>query len=180
MSKETRFLSVSTFLVISQMLITLPIPALAANLPQGKTLEESSDTFLKAWLWQDVAYLASDAEKTAYLNLASDPERYAFIERFWQQRDPSPGTTENEFRDQHYWRINYANERFGGTEQGWKSDRGRIYITWGPPDQIESHPSGEGRSGPFEIWIYRERADRSTPPERRLEFGGADYELRER
>jgi len=122
---------------------------------QTAPLEQSSDLFLKGWLRQDVAYLASDAEKAAYLSLATDAERYAFIERFWQQRDPSPGTTKNEFRDQHYWRIAYANERFRAAEAGWKTDRGRIYITLGPPDQIEAHPSGDDKSGPFEIWIYR-------------------------
>ena len=145
-----------------------------------QTLEQSSDAFLKGWLRQDVSYLASDAEKVAYMSLSTDPERYEFIERFWQQRDPSPGTTKNEFRDEHYRRIAYANERFRAAEPGWSTDRGRIYITWGPPDQIESHPSGDGQSGPFEIWIYREGADRSTTPKRTLEFGGTDYKLRER
>jgi len=147
---------------------------------QAVPLEQSSDAFLKAWLRQDVVYLASDPEKAAYLNLISDPERYQFIERFWQQRDPSSGTTRNEFRDEHYRRIAYSNERFRAVEAGWKTDRGRIYITWGPPDQIESHPSGDGTSGPFEVWIYRAGSDRTTTPERTLEFGGTDYRLRER
>jgi len=127
-----------------------------------------------------VAYLASDAEKTAYLNQASDPGRYEFIERFWQQRDPSPRTTENEFRDEHYRRLAYSNERFRSAEPGWKTDRGRIYITWGPPDQIESHPSGDGRSGPFEIWRYPAGSGPNAPSERTLEFAGTDYKLRER
>ena len=148
-----------------------------APYPQTAPLEQSSDAFLKGWLRQDVAYLASDAEKAAYLNLTSDSQRYEFIERFWQQRDPSPGTTKNEFRDQHYWRINYANERFRAAEPGWKTDRGRIYITLGPPDQIESHPSGEGKSGPFEIWRYRAGPGLS---ERTLEFAGPDYKLQSR
>lgn len=144
-------------------------------------LEQSSDAFLKAWLKQDVVYLASNAEKAAYMNLTSDPERYQFIERFWQQRDPSPGTTANEFRDVHYRRVAYVNERFRTDEPGWKTDRGRIYITWGPPDQIESHPSGKGKVGPFEIWRYRAGPDSS---ERVLEFavleGKTDYILIQR
>jgi len=127
-----------------------------------------------------VAYLASDAEKEAYLNLTSDAERYEFIERFWQQRDPSPGTTKNEFRDEHHRRIAYSNERFQAGGPGWKTDRGRIYITWGPPDQIESHPSGDGRSGPFEIWRYRAGSGSPASSERTLEFGGADYKLLEK
>lgn len=153
----------------------LAVPCSVAHAAlQTMPLDQSSDAFLKKWLRPDVAYLASDAEKAAYLNLTSDAERYEFIERFWQQRDPSPGTTKNEFRDQHYWRIAYANERFRAAEPGWKTDRGRIYITWGPPDQIESHPSGEGRSGPFEIWRYRAGPSLS---ERTLEFAGPEYKL---
>ena len=151
--------------------------AYAGLTPQAAPLEQSSDNFLKGWLRQDVAYLASEAEKTAYLNLASDPERYEFIERFWQQRDPSPGTTKNEFRDEHYRRLAYANERFRAAEPGWKTDRGRIYITWRPPDQIDSHPSGDGGSGPYEIWIYRSGSGLSETTERTLEFAGPDYKL---
>jgi GWxTD domain-containing protein len=147
---------------------------------QTVPLDQSSDIFLKGWLRQDVAYLASDAEKAAYLNLTSDAERYEFIERFWQQRDPSPGTTKNEFRDEHYRRVAYANARFPAAEPGWKTDRGRIYITWGPPDLIEAHPSGNGRSGPFEIWRYRAGSGPNVTSERTLEFGGTDYKLRER
>jgi GWxTD domain-containing protein len=126
-----------------------------------------------------VAYLASDAEKAAYLNLTSDAERYELIQRFWQQRDPSPGTPKNEFRDQHYWRIAYANERFRAAEPGWKTDRGRIYITLGPPDQIESHPSGDGKSVPFEIWRYRAGSGFPATSERTMEFAGPEYKLRE-
>jgi len=163
--------------VIPIMLSSVAYPALTL---QTVPLEQSSDAFLKGWLRQDVAYLASDAEKAAYLNLASDPERYEFIERFWQQRDPSPGTTKNEFRDEHYRRIAYANERFRATEPGWRTDRGRIYIAWGPPDQIESHPSGDGKSGPFEVWIFRTGSDPKATSERTLEFAGPDYKLREK
>jgi GWxTD domain-containing protein len=176
-----RSLSAPTLLLAGYHIL-MPYPVLhAARTLQTASLEQSSDAFLKGWLRQDVAYLVSDAEKAAYLSLASDPERYEFIERFWQQRDPSPGTTKNEFRDQHYWRIGYANERFRAAEPGWKTDRGRIYITWGPPDLIESHPSGEGKSGPFEIWRYRAGPGSS---ERTLEFAvlesGTDYKLREK
>ena len=99
--------------------------------------------------------------------MTTDEERYQFIEQFWLRRDPSPDTVENEFRDEHYRRIAYSNERFASGKPGWKTDRGRIYITWGPPDQIESHPSGgsylrppeEGggttSTFPFETWRYR-------------------------
>jgi GWxTD domain-containing protein len=129
--------------------------------------QETSDQFLKKWLEQDVVYIITEEEKAAFKRLTTDEERYQFIEQFWLRRDPSPDTVENEFRDEHYRRITYANERFASGKPGWKTDRGRIYITWGPPDQIESHPSGgsylrppeEGggttSTFPFETWRYR-------------------------
>jgi GWxTD domain-containing protein len=172
-----RFWSTAGLLLVGGLIIPSSVARVAL---QTVPFDQSSDTFLKGWLRQDVAYLASEAEKAAYLNLTSDAERYEFIERFWQQRDPSPGTTKNEFRDEHYRRIAYSNARFHAVEPGWKTDRGRIYITCGPPDQIESHPSGDGKSGPFEIWIYRVGSVPNVTPERTLEFGGTDYKLRER
>jgi GWxTD domain-containing protein len=99
--------------------------------------------------------------------LATDEEREQFIEQFWLRRDPSPDSQENEFKEEHYRRIAYANERYASGIPGWKTDRGRIYITFGPPDEIESHPSGgtyerpfeEGggttSTFPFEKWRYR-------------------------
>ena len=129
--------------------------------------QETSDQFLKKWLEQDVVYIITEEEKAAFKRLTTDEERYQFIEQFWLRRDPSADTVENEFRDEHYRRIAYANERFASGKPGWKTDRGRIYITWGPPDQIESHPSGgsylrppeEGggttSTFPFETWRYR-------------------------
>jgi GWxTD domain-containing protein len=129
--------------------------------------QETSDQFLKKWLEQDVLYIITDEEKAAFKRLTTDDERYQFIEQFWLRRDPSADTIENETRDEHYRRIAYSNERFASGKPGWKTDRGRIYITWGPPDQIESHPSGgsymrppeEGggttSTFPFEVWRYR-------------------------
>jgi GWxTD domain-containing protein len=128
---------------------------------------ETSDQYLKKWLDQDVVYIITEEERKAFKQLTTDEERYQFIEQFWLRRDPSPDTVENEFRDEHYRRIAYANERFASGKPGWKTDRGRIYITWGPPDQIESHPSGgsylrpqeegggETSTFPFETWRYR-------------------------
>jgi GWxTD domain-containing protein len=119
------------------------------------------------WLTQDVAYIITDAERAAFKALQSDPEREHFIEQFWLRRDPTPGTPENEFKEEHYRRIAYANDHFTVAIAGWKTDRGRIYITYGPPDEKESHPSGgtytkppsEGggtiTAVPFEQWLYR-------------------------
>ena len=162
------------------ILIMLPSWGLCATLTvQTVPLKQTSDQFLKKWLDQDVVYIIAADEKAAFKRLTTDDERYQFIEQFWLRRDPSPNTRENEFRDEHYRRIAYANERYGAADPGWRSDRGRIYITWGPPDQIEAHPSGDGQSGPFEIWIYRAGSGPNATSERTLEFGGTDYKLRE-
>ena len=107
------------------------------------------------WLTQDVAYIITDEERNAFKSLQSDAEREHFIEQFWLRRDPTPGTVENEMKEEHYRRIAYANEHFAAAIAGWKTDRGRIYITYGPPDEKESHPSGNATSTvPFEQWLY--------------------------
>lgn len=104
----------------------------------------------KLWLDEDVAYLITPEERRGFINLQSDQEREQFIEHFWLRRDPTPETDENEFMEEHYRRIAYANEHYAAHAPGWKSDRGRIYITYGPPDEIESHPSGGDVSYPYE------------------------------
>jgi GWxTD domain-containing protein len=121
----------------------------------------------KKWLENDVAYIITDQEKKAFRALATDEERENFIENFWRRRDPNPDTEENEYREEYYERIAYANEHFTSGIPGWKTDRGRIYITFGKPDSIESRPAGgmyerpswEGGGStstyPFEIWFYR-------------------------
>jgi GWxTD domain-containing protein len=121
----------------------------------------------KSWLEQDVPYIISDEERKAFRNLSNDEEREAFIENFWLRRNPNPDSPENEFREEHYRRIAYANEHFAAGKPGWKTDRGRIYISWGKPDSIDAHPSGgqyqrphdEGGGNtstfPFETWHYR-------------------------
>ena len=121
----------------------------------------------KDWVSKDVAYIIMDSEKKAFNKLVTDEERENFIENFWRRRDPDPDTEQNEFLEEYYERITYANEKFTSGIPGWKTDRGRIYITFGKPDSIESHPSGgsydrpsyEGGGStttyPFEIWFYR-------------------------
>jgi GWxTD domain-containing protein len=121
----------------------------------------------KKWINNDVLYIITDEEKKAFKALATDEERENFIEQFWRRRDPDPDTEENEYREQYYERIAYANEHFSSGIPGWRTDRGRVYIAWGKPDSIESHPSGglynrpsyEGGGStttyPFEIWYYR-------------------------
>ena len=175
----TRILVTAGLLLAGFHVVTMPSWG-AAPVVQTVTLEQTSDQFLKKWLEQDVVYIITDEEKTAFKRLTTDDERYQFIEQFWLRRDPSADTVENETRDEHYRRIVYANERYSAAEPGWRTDRGRIYITLGPPDQIEAHPSGEGRSGPFEIWRYRAGTGTNPTPERTLKFAGTDYKLQDR
>ena len=121
----------------------------------------------KDWVNKDVAYIITKEEKKAFNQLKTDEERENFIAGFWLRRDPNPDTEENEFREEYYERIAYANEHYTSGIPGWKTDRGRIYITWGKPDSVESHPTGgsydrpsyEGGGStttyPFETWFYR-------------------------
>ena len=130
-------------------------------------LRKELETPYRKWLTEDVGYIITDEERTAFKRMTTDDERQNFIEGFWLRRDPTPDTAENEFKEEHYRRIAYANERYASGIPGWKTDRGRIYITFGPPAEIESHPSGgsyerpyeEGggttSTYPFEKWRYR-------------------------
>jgi GWxTD domain-containing protein len=121
----------------------------------------------KSWLEQDVPYIITDEETRAFKTLSNDEERDAFIEQFWLRRNPNPDSPDNEFREEHYRRITYANEHFAAGKPGWKTDRGHVYIAFGKPDSIEAHPTGgqyerpmdEGggqtSTFPFETWHYR-------------------------
>jgi GWxTD domain-containing protein len=133
----------------------------------AKALKVELSKPYKKWLDEDVSYIITDEERAAFRQLSNDEERDNFIEAFWQRRDPTPDTEENEYKEEHYQRIAYANEHFAAGVPGWKTDRGRIYIVFGKPDEIESHPSGgsyerpmdEGggqtSTFPFEDWRYR-------------------------
>ncbi|HKX27101.1 MAG TPA: GWxTD domain-containing protein [Blastocatellia bacterium] len=128
---------------------------------------EAVKSVYKRWMDEDVRWIITDEEQKTFKLLKTDDEREQFIEQFWLRRDPDPDTDVNEYREEYYTRIAYANEKFTSGIPGWKTDRGRIYIMFGKPDQTESHPSGgtydrptyEGggttSTYPFEIWWYR-------------------------
>lgn len=103
----------------------------------------------KKWVEEDVVYIIGEREKNVFLALRTAEEREKFIEQFWTRRDPKPETEVNEAKVEHYRRILYANERFRSTKSGWKTDRGKVYIVNGPPDEIEVHPAKR------ELWLYR-------------------------
>src|SRR6202048_2871385 len=133
----------------------------------SKSLKIELSKTYKKWLEEDVRWIITDEEQKAFKLLSNDEERDQFIEAFWQRRDPTPDTIENEFKEENYRRMAYANENFAAGIPGWKSDRGRMYIMYGPADEIESHPSGgsyerpmeegggETSTFPFEDWRYR-------------------------
>jgi len=136
---------------------------------QQKALKQELKGVYKKWLDEDVRWIITDQEMQAFKSLANDEERDTFIENFWLRRNPNPDSPDNEYRDEHYRRIAYANEHFAAGKPGWKTDRGHIYIAFGKADSIDSHPSGgnyqrpmeEGGGStstyPFETWHYRYR-----------------------
>ncbi len=133
----------------------------------AKSLKRELKGEYKTWLNQDVRWIITDDERKAFMQLSNDEERDQFIEAFWQRRNPDPDSEDNAFKDEHYRRIEYANEHFAAGKPGWMTDRGRIYIVYGPADEVESHPSGgsyerpieegggETSTYPFEDWRYR-------------------------
>jgi GWxTD domain-containing protein len=133
----------------------------------AKALKQELGSTYKKWLNEDVRWIITPEELSAFKQLSNDEERDQFIEQFWLRRDPTPDTVENEYKEEHYRRIAYANEHFAAGKPGWMTDRGRIYIVFGPPDEIDAHPSGgqynrpmeegggETSTYPFEDWRYR-------------------------
>ena len=134
---------------------------------QQKELKQELKGPYKKWLDEDVRWIITDQEMKAFKSLSNDEEREAFIENFWLRRNPNPDSPENEFREEHYRRIAYANEHYAAGKPGWKTDRGHIYIAYGKPDSTDSHPAGgtyerpmdegggETTTFPFETWHYR-------------------------
>src|SRR6204780_1604396 len=134
---------------------------------RDKDLFNELDSQYKKWLNEDVIYIISPEERSSFLHLSTNEEREQFIEAFWQRRNPDPDSAENTFKEEHYRRIAYTNEHYASGIPGWKTDRGRLYIMGGPPDEVQSNPSGgsyerpasegggETSTYPFEDWRYR-------------------------
>src|SRR5262252_376352 len=133
---------------------------------KGAKIEKMGEVY-KKWLDQDVRWIITDEELSAFKKLSNNAERDSFIEHFWQRRDPTPDTSENEFKEEHDRRLAYADEHYAAGIRGRNTDRGRIYIMYGKPDSIDSHPmggpyqrpaeegGGETETYPFEVWRYR-------------------------
>jgi GWxTD domain-containing protein len=197
------------FATVFSILISLP-PSLAQQAqdpkdppaPQKLTKEQKKkmgralkelDAQYKQWLQEDVVYIISPEERTAFLQLSTSEEREQFIEQFWLRRSSNPDLPENDFKEEHYRRIAYANEHFASGIPGWRTDRGRIYIIWGPADEVDSHPTGgtydrpmeEGGGStttyPWETWRYRYLEGQGLGNNVILEFvdpsGSGEYHL---
>ncbi len=159
--------------------------------PQGKPrkVKPEPDKAFTDWI-RDVGPIISKDEEDAWKTLRTNEEREKFIEDFWHRRDPNPDTEENEYREEYYERVAYVNEHFSSGVPGYKTDRGRVYLKYGKPDEVESHPSGgnyerqpwEGNGStstyPFERWFYRNIPGRSGAD---IEFvdptGSGEYRL---
>jgi GWxTD domain-containing protein len=186
-----KFSSVSQVFSRSSLVIGIAAATLVVPLILGQSSSSSSDTTVskplskkeqkrrekqlrkelegpwKKWLNEDVTYIITDEERQAFKHLQTDEEREQFVENFWKRRDPTPDTEENEYKEELYRRIAYANDHYASGIPGWKTDRGMIYIKYGAPDEVDSHPSGgsyqrpmeegggETSTYPFEDWRYR-------------------------
>jgi GWxTD domain-containing protein len=157
-------------LILASLGLGLCIVCPALSAPADKTKDKKGGDevqYYKKWLDEDVRYIISDEEKNVFKNLKNDEERESFIQDFWARRNPDPRSPYNSFKEEHYRRIAYANQHFASGIPGWKTDRGRIYIMYGKPDELDSHPTGgtydrpvnEGggttTTYPFEKWWYR-------------------------
>lgn len=160
-------------------LASLMCISVAAQQPRRTSRNQSSQTALTEsytrWVGEDVAYIITTDEKRAFLMLKTNEERELFIAEFWQRRDPNPSTSDNEYRAEHYSRIAYANQRFTFNDTaGWRTDRGRIYITYGKPDEVQ-------KSSSQEVWIYNVLPGRGRDV--KVEFldksGTGDFRLRQ-
>lgn len=131
--------------------------------PKSRVLQACSDSVnsnaapisdYHKWLNEDVFYIVDGAERDAFKKLKTDEERNCFVYQFWERRNPTPGAVENKFKAEHYRRITYANAHFAGASlPGWQTDRGHMYIVYGPPDEIDSHPKATPH--PYQSWGYR-------------------------
>ena len=160
--------------ILSLLLAAFSLPVVAQDpresqepMDKPRNVKPELKKAYKDWLDKDVTYVITDEERRAFKKLQTDLEREKFIEEFWRRRDPDPDTEENEFKEEYYERIAYANEHFSSGIPGWKTDRGRIWIMYGKPDERETHPmggaydrpsyhgGGSTTTYPFEIWFYR-------------------------
>jgi len=126
---------------LSLLIASVHLPLSSAVAPAPPTLPQSSPSWpdpavreiYKKWLEEDVAWIITGQERADFVKLSTDKQRDEFVVAFWERRNPRPGSSENKFKEQHYRRLAYANTHFAAGVPGWKTDRGRMYILYGPP-----------------------------------------------
>lgn len=137
--------------------ITVQAQSPNSELPVGKrTVSNNMPSEYQRWLDHDVRWIITPEERAAFIRLSNREDRDQFVERFWLGRDPTPGTAENEYKEEHYRRMAYANTHFAAAAPGWETDRGRTYIVYGPPDSIKVHTARgiDGSEKPAQSWHY--------------------------
>jgi GWxTD domain-containing protein len=158
-----------------------PLNVLLAVWILGSGLQAGQEAS-KKWLEEEVVYIITPRERQVFEKLRTAREKEIFIEAFWKQRDPTPGTPENEFKEEHYRRIDYANRYFGRQSPlpGWKTDRGRIHIILGEPNDIQRFDN-TAETYPAEVWFYQGKTESGLPPAFNIVFfkehGSGDYKL---
>jgi GWxTD domain-containing protein len=153
------------FIIKQGLLVSIAIGLADALVAAPQTTPAGSP--YQKWLNEEVTYIITDYERAEFNKLKTDRSRKDFVEQFWLRRDPTPDTKENEYKEEHYRRIVYANDHFASRIPGWKTDRGRIFILFGLPDEIDDHSKGESYTRPpeqgggttstfpFIVWTYR-------------------------
>jgi GWxTD domain-containing protein len=121
--------------------LTLPLLLALLSLPcwpaHARTIHNLKP--YEKWLNEDVRWIINDQERAEFEKLSDDIQRDQFVEAFWERRNPTPGATGNTFKEEHYRRLAYSNEHFAQGIPGWKTDRGRFYVMYGPPDNVVRH-----------------------------------------
>jgi GWxTD domain-containing protein len=132
-----------------------------------KVLTNISKTFISRWQGipasiQDLdkavdqlVYIATPGEIGEIEDAKTPEEKVERYHEFWKKRDPTPNTEENEMRNEYYRRVDYANENFSHYVEGWRSDRGMVFIILGSPNNVDRHPFAL-ESKPYEVWQYYE------------------------
>lgn len=177
-----RLARIATLLVV---LALLPITALAQTFDLDDYPEVDLDAIEQRhrdWFEKEVPWILTETEREVFVRLQSSGQRDEFIERFWKERDPTPGTPRNEYYEEYQRRLEHVNKFFsrGTSREGWQTDRGRMYLLLGPPQYTSSVPN-DMITHPIEVWFYAGAVELGLPPFHYLMFyqryGSGEFRL---
>lgn len=151
MSAHHDFAAAALLLGLAITLVQAQSHSVTPSASKNVALDSNIPERHKKWLDEDVRWIISDEERLDFKRLTSDTQRDTFVIAFWERRNPTPNAAHNPFKEEHYRRLAYANSHLAASAPGWKTDRGRFYIMWGPPDSMDSHPAF---APPSETWHY--------------------------